>query len=357
MPAIGVGIILGIYSVYWYVAAGKLRAGIENFAAEPHPGDIAAGWSALSISGYPYRIAVTLTDPVATAPQTPEDWSWQASSLEADFLPYDLRHVVLKVDGEQVLRYRDVGGSRPLHTVRATAVGTWASYVDVKDAPFGRLAIDIDNLVAVRDGREATKPGKPGERFAAGRLQLHMRPSEDNTPSASAPVLASEAGSYDIALQGNDMAIDRASTLRALGSEIDLIAVQARLRNVPKNTGASLVELSRDWLQQGGSLAVSDLQVKWGPLNMWAQGEMTLDEKARPKGTFDAEITNYPGLLSALVKAGVINERDANLALVGMGLLAQLQGTPEGRLRVPVVMNEGKLYLGPIVVAKLDPVY
>jgi hypothetical protein len=357
VPAIGVGIVLGLYSVYWYVAAGKLRAGVENLAATPRPGDIAAGWSALSISGYPYRIAVTLTDPVATAPQTPEDWSWRANSLEADFLPYDLRHVVLKVDGEQVLRYRDVGGSRSLHTVRATAVGTWASYVDVKNAPFGRLAIDIDDLVAVRDGGEAAEPDKPGERFAAGRLQLHMRPSEDSAPGPATPVPADETGSYDIALQGNDMAIDRASSPLALGSEIELIAVQARLRNVPKNAGASLVELSRDWLQKGGSLAVSDLQIKWGPLNMWAQGEMTLDERARPKGTFDTEITNYPGLLSALVKAGVIDERDANLALVGMGLLAQLQGTPEGRLRVPVVMNEGKLYLGPIVVAKLDPVY
>jgi hypothetical protein len=84
---------------------------------------------------------------------------------------------------------------------------------------------------------------------------------------------------------------------------------------------------------------------------------MTLDDQARPKGNFDAEITNYPGLIAALVKGHVVSVRDAKLALVGMGLIAQLQGTPEGRLRVPIVMNEGKLYLGPIVVAKLNPVY
>jgi hypothetical protein len=358
VPAIGVGIALGLYSTYWYVVAEKTRGFFESFAASAHPGDIAVGWNDLSISGYPYRAAVTPTAPAATAPQAPEDWSWQAESLEADFLPYNLRHVVLKVDGEQVLQYRDVSGPHPRrHVVQATAAGTWASYVDMKDAPFGRLAIDIDNLVAVRDDGITDRGRKSGERFAAGRLQLHMRPSEEAAPVAATPVLVSDAGNYDLALQGNDMAIDRADAMPVLGSEIDLIAVQARLRNVPRNKSASLVELSRGWLQRGGSLAVSDLRIKWGPLDMWAQGELTLDDQARPKGNFDAEITDYAGLLAALVKAHVVDERDAKLALVGMGLIAQLQGTPEGRLRVPVVMNEGKLYLGPLMVAKLEPVY
>lgn len=358
-PFLGVAIILGVYSIYWYVAAGKLQTGIEAFATSAHSGDVAVGWSALSFSGYPYRIAATFTAPTITAPQAPEDWSWQAESLEADFLPYNLRHVVLKVDGEQVLHYRDVSASQPRrHTVRARAEGTWASYVDVKNAPFGRLAIDIDKLVAMRDEGER-KTGKPdsAERFSAERLQLHLRPAEDTATGSTVPVLAADAGSYDLALQGNDMAIGRADAIPVLGPNISFLAVQARLRNMPKNAKASFVELSRDWLQQGGRLAVSDLMVKWGPLDMWAQGEVTLDDKARPKGTFDAEISDYPGLLKALVKGGIVSQRDAKVALLGMGLVAQLQGSKEGKLRVPIVMNEGKLYLGPIVVATLDPVY
>lgn len=360
-PFLGVAIIFGAYSIYWYVAAGKLQTGIETFAANAHSGDIAVGWSALSFSGYPYRIAATFTAPTITAPQAPEDWSWQAESLEADFLPYNLRHVVLKVDGEQVLRYRDVSGPQPRrHVVRARAEGAWASYVDVRNAPFGRLAIDIDKLVAVKDeGEGEGKIGKPGplERLAAKRLQLHLRPAESPTTAPTAPVLAANAGSYDLALQGEDMVIDAAAAIPVLGSRISFLAVQARLRNMPKNAKASLIELSRDWLQQGGALAISDLIVKWGPLDMWAQGEVTLDDKARPKGTFNAEISDYPGLLKALVKGGVVSQRDAKVALLGMGLVAQLQGSKEGKLRVPIVMNDGKLYLGPIVVATLDLVY
>jgi hypothetical protein len=259
---IAVGVVFVLYSIFWYIVAGKRRASLETFATAPHRGDVAVGWSDLEVGGYPYRIAATLTAPVATAPLAPEDWSWQAESLEADFLPYNLRHVVLKIAGGQVLQYKDVSGPSPKrHTLRATtAGGAWASYVDVPGAPLGRLAIDIDNLVAELDG----EPGRaPAERFAAGRLQLHIRPAEGAAKTGEAPILASLAGSYDLALQGDNMAIDRADALPVLGPKIDLIAAQARLKNVPRSEHASLIELSRNWLQRGGVLTVSDLIVKF----------------------------------------------------------------------------------------------
>ncbi len=360
LPLIGVAVILVLYTAYWFVASDKLRATIEDFAARSPTSDIMVGWSDLSFSGYPYRIAVTFTDPTAHAPHTPENWAWSASDIEADFLPYNLRHVVLKVDGHQTLHYSDTRGPHARrHVIRAKAEGTWASYVDVAGAPFGRLAIDIKSLIAVRDGELAPTTSKPsGERLAAGRLQLHMQPADDPAPQTLASILGNDTGSYDIALQGDDVTLaPGAPTTPVLGADIKLIAVQARLRDVPHNSSASLVELSRDWLQKGGRLTVSDLRIKWGPLDLWGQGEVTLDDQARPKGQFDAEITDYPGLLAALVKAHIIRAQDAKLANVGLGFVAQLQGKTDGRISVPILMNDGKLFLGPLVVAELAPVY
>jgi hypothetical protein len=84
---------------------------------------------------------------------------------------------------------------------------------------------------------------------------------------------------------------------------------------------------------------------------------LTLDTEARPKGVFQAEVANYPALLDALVKARLVKERDAQLAKVGLGLFSELQGTGENRIRVPITMTDGKLYLGPLFVSKLDPLY
>jgi hypothetical protein len=361
LPLIGVGIILALYTTYWFVASDKLRATIEDFAARSPDSDIMVGWNSLAMSGFPYRIAVTFTDPTAKAPHTPENWAWSATDIEADFLPYNLRHVVLKVDGHQELHYSDARGPHPRrHVIRAKAEGTWASYVEVAGQPFGRLAIDITKLTAVRDGKLEANPASTdnGERIAAGRLQLHMQPTNDPAPQAIIPILGNNTGSYDIALQGDDVTLaPTAPTAPVLGSNITLLAVQARLRDVPHNSSASLVELSRDWLQKGGRLTVSDLRIKWGPLDLWGQGEVTLDAQARPKGQFDAEITNYPGLLAALVNAKIIRAQDAKLANVGLSFVAQLQGKADGRISVPILMNEGKLYLGPLVVAELAPIY
>lgn len=360
LPLIGVAVILVLYTAYWFIASDKLRATIEDFAAQSPTSDILVGWSHLSFSGYPYRIAATFTDPTVRAPHTPENWTWSASDIEADFLPYNLRHVVLKVEGRQELHYSDTQSPHAYrHVIRAKAEGTWASYVEVAGHPFGRLSIDINNLMAVHDGAlEPTTSKSNGERLAAGRLQLHMQPADETASQAITAILSDNTGSYDIALQGDDVTLaPTAPTAPVLGSDIKLIALQARLRDVPRNSSASLVEFSRDWLQKGGRLTVSDLRIKWGPLDLWGQGEVTLDAEARPKGQFDAEITDYPGLLAALVKAHIIRAQDAKLANVGMGFVAQLQGKTDGRISVPILMNDGKLYLGPLVVAELTPIY
>lgn len=354
LPAIIVLVVFGLYTTYWFVAATQLRQQIETFAAKADPSEIIVKWQDLGVSGFPYRIAVGFSAPDIRAPEAPENWHWQAAGLEADFLPYNLRHVVLKVDGEQRLSYSDVRGRAPLrHLVRAKAEGTWASYVDIKGEPFGRLAIDIDQLVASHDGDEFEDlaTGTSGERLSAARLQLHLRPADIEG------IIPAPTRSYDLALQGDEMMIASAAPTEVLGTSITLIAVQARLQDVPRKSHTSLVELSRDWLQQGGRLTVSDLRIQWGPLDLWAQGEVTLDNQARPQGRFDAEITDYAKLLAALVNAGIVRQQDAKVAQLGLGLVSQLQGKRDGRISVPIQLNDGKLFLGPLVVAHLDPVY
>ncbi|MGV8997398.1 MAG: DUF2125 domain-containing protein [Parvibaculaceae bacterium] len=359
LPYAGIALVFAVYSVYWVIAAQKLRAGIERASAQENSAAIDTDWSALTLGGYPYRISLTFTKPLADAPEAPEKWSWTADSLEADFLPYNLRHVVLKVDGEQRLTYSDVRAEKLRHLVRATSEGTFVSYIDEPNVDFGRLAIDINKPVIIRDGQQSGDLATDisGERLTADRLQLHMRPAADDEERNTPVNVPDNKDSYDIALQGDNMVLASSGPAAVLGSQVALIAVQARLRDVPHRNHASLVELSRGWLQQGGRLTVSDLRISWGPLELYAQGEMTLDEEARPKGEFNAEFSNYPKLLDALVAHGIIRREDARLATAGLSVIAQLQGKQDGRVSMPVIMRGGKLYLGPLPVATLEPLY
>tara|TARA_R110000824_G_scaffold118960_2_gene271520 strand:+ start:137934 stop:139070 length:1137 start_codon:yes stop_codon:yes gene_type:complete len=353
LPLIGVIVIMLAYTAYWFAVSGTFRDRIEAFAAESRGGDVLAEWTTLSMEGYPYRIAAAFTAPHVTAPRTPENWSWTAAGLEADVMPYNLRHIVLKVDGEQILQYNDTRGPAPLrHTIHAKAEGTWASYVAIKGVPFGRLAIDVNKLVARHDGGTGLDPTSQGEHLTAERLQLHVRPAEDTNASG-----ITLPGSYDFALQGNNVAVSAIGPAQVLGTHIELFTMQARLRDVTDEKSASPARLAKAWMRDGGRLTVSDLQIKWGPLDLWAQGNLALDDEARPAGNLDAEIRDYPALVQALVNQGIIRAQDAKIAQVGLGLVAQMQGKNDGAIAVPVVMKDGKLFLGPLVVARLDPLF
>ena len=339
-PTIAIAVLVALYAVYWTAVSREVRGALEIFATNPGHG-LVVGWQELSLGGFPYRIEARFSSPTASAATTPEAWSWKGEAAEIALLPHNLRHLIVNLRGTQELRYRDPSAPRIENAMFATMKGAWASYVEVPGASFGRLAVDVENVEARHER------GNPGsvETLDAGRLQLHMRPAPTGTPD------------LDIALQADVVTLGLTRSIRALGPDIARIMIQARARNLPPVERMSAVELFEQWRAVGGTLAVSDLIVQWGPLDMTASGEMALDEENRPQGRFDTEIADFEGLLEAMVRDGLVRERDARVALAGLVLVSQLQGSEPGRVRVPVSMNEGRLYLGPLAVADLSPLY
>jgi hypothetical protein len=346
LPAAALGLLVVLYSVYWFAVADEVRKSVEAFSVRGE-GGLVTGWKDFSVGGYPYRIEARFESPSASAPDAPEAWEWRGERAAVALLPYNLRHAVLTLGGEQVLRYRDV--RKRTHTVnelRAKTGTARASYVDLPESPFGRLAIDIENLDAVHLQSAAGLE----DSIAAERLQLHTRPATDDTGS---PIIAS----YDIAVQADGVAVDSLEVMPALGNSMELLLIQARLRDVPQTRHVSAIELLQAWREDGGTLALSDLVVKWGPLNLAASGELSLDALNRPQGQLDARVTDFEGLMEAMVRDGVVKENEARIALAGLVLVSQFQGNRSDEVRMPVIMQEGRLFLGPLAIAKLEPLY
>lgn len=346
LPAVALGAVVILYTVYWFTVADEVRKSVEAFSARGEEG-LVNGWNDFSVGGYPYRIEAAFEQPMASAPGAPEEWEWRGERAAVALLPYNLRHAVLTLGGEQVLRYRDLrAAARATSELRAKADTARASYVDLPESDFGRLAIDIENLDAVhRQGASGLE-----DEIAASRLQLHTRPATDE---AGEPVPAS----YDIAVQADGVFVDSAERVPALGNGMELLLIQARLRDVPQTRHVSAVELLRAWRADGGTLALSDLIVKWGPLDLTASGELSLDAQNRLQGQLDARVMDFEGLLEAMVRDGVVKEDEAKIALAGLTLVSQFQGNRSDEVRVPVIMQDGRLFLGPLAIAKLEPLY
>lgn len=349
MIALPVGLLavaLGLYGVYWVTLSNRVTAGLAAWAEDARANGIETAWSNTSVSGFPLRLALTVDHPLLANPGADSDWEWQTEKIVAQFLPYRLDHAILNIEGENIIRYTDHSKKPPArHEVRAKTQNAWASHIREPRAPsgtHGRFALDIEALEAFRDALGGTQ----GDRVAAKRVQLHTRPSPAQTGGTP--------GDYDLAFKGTGIELDLMGRTLPLGSALDHIEVQARLGHVPDLEGTALLQR---WARGGGTLAVSKLRLLWGPLDLEAQGEMHLDAAGRPEGRFDAILSHHEKLLSALVQADLINARQGRIAFAGLEAVSAFQGETNGRVRVPIMMRDGQLYLGPLPLGALGSVF
>jgi len=111
------------------------------------------------------------------------------------------------------------------------------------------------------------------------------------------------------------------------------------------------------WRKDGGTIEVDWLHVAWGTVDLRATGTLAIDAEGRPLGALSADIRGYAAALDALRKASVVTEKVANLAKIGLALLARKPpggGAPV--LTVPVTAQGGRLYAGPLKVLNLPRV-
>ena len=86
-----------------------------------------------------------------------------------------------------------------------------------------------------------------------------------------------------------------------------------------------------------------------GPLRLRGEGTATLDDTLRPIAALQTRVAGFTETLDALASQGIIAKEAARLAGIALRLLAR---TPEGggrpELTVPISVQEGDFYLGPV---------
>ncbi len=110
------------------------------------------------------------------------------------------------------------------------------------------------------------------------------------------------------------------------------------------------------WSANGGTVEVERLNLEWGAVEISAEGTLTLDRSLRPEAAFSAEIAGYGGLLDLLAEQGRMKPRDASFAKTFLNLMAKKKA---GRrvIETPVTAQGGMLFVGPLPLLKLAPVF
>ena len=303
------------WSGFWFFAASKTGEVIDAaFIREARAG---RDWTCpnRSVSGFPFRIEVTCDAPTFLSRIEGNAGSGRLARVRIQARAIDPTRAIATLTGP--LTYSNSAGGAELNWTDAkTSLAT-----DTKT--LSEFAFDIQGLtISLTQGSQAPLIG--------GAHRVSMTLAQDGaiaTPSGADYKFVSKIdgltfGPLDAAT-GNSQPLNL--EVQAIGTKIPL--VQPR----------SAALFAEDWRLAGGALRIVLFDLGKGPMHIGFTGDAGIDETHRPTGKFDATFQGIDALASQFL---------------GRGLAGFIKG---GHL--PMLLTGGKLYVGPIAVINLQPLY
>ncbi len=313
-------------AIYWLWAAGQVRTAIAQWAETQRAEGYDITYAGPEVRGFPIRLAVRLDDPRIAAPH---GWRWSGAAIagEAAFWQPLLLRLTLPRQQDLVAIWRGHERTLQLDAARADGMVRFDTRGQAVTATMDMADVTVreasgGSLRASRLHHEVTRPPN-----GDSRMQVRGEIDDLILPEAPSPF---------------------PETVEHLAYRADLIG------EIPSGEPAAALAA---WRDAGGLLEVSDLSLTWGPLAVRADGTAALDELLRPQGAFSARIAGLPEMLDALVAQGAMKPGAA--AALRLAVLTLADGRdPNGRpiVRLPVTLQDGRVFLGPAPLARLDPV-
>ncbi len=320
----------------WFWLAGRLEQVIAETTAFHRAQGYEVSYELGEASGLPFAMRRSAAAPSIASP---DGWRWQGPSLEGEaelFRPLELR--------------LDYPGRHEI--VPPAETGLASLSVDTETAT-GLVELGLDGGVAAVSTEVS---GLSADTAAWGQV------TADTLTARVAPLAAPQGATaadgpeprHAVSLALSDLRLP-ADSRPLLGHNITRLGFEGTIFGLPPE--APPAEALQAWRQAGGKMAVEQLDLAWGALVASGNGTLGLDEALRPAGLLDAEVAGLPQLVDLLVDEGRLDEAAGLGIKLGLMVLPGRNDSAGRRLlRVPVRLEGGTLFLGPLPLARLEPV-
>jgi hypothetical protein len=203
----------------------------------------------------------------------------------------------------------------------------------------GRVVAAIDVTAVDLAGLGLAQGTKIGD--AEAHIELPATPPQSHTDTA-----------LGVSLQMSDATLPAA--VPGFGDTLSGFSFSAQLKGaLPPG---QIVPALSHWRDDGGTIELQSLRLRWGSLLVDASGTLALDQALQPEGAFTAVITGQDAAVDVAVKTGALKPSDAGTAKAVLGLLARPNANGDKALTVPMTIEKQKLYLGPAKLANIPPI-
>ena len=323
VAAVVLAALAAAYTVFWFHAVGRAEVLLAEWADKCHAAGYQVTYGAVATAGFPFAFRIAIQEPRIASGPPHQLWSWQTDNILIEARPWALHRPSLTLPGEQI--------------VLVGAADDQAFYAATGE----RVRV----LLRVSETLEAVRLDLRQVRIEHSRWPQALR-------IARAEIDWREAhGDMALGLDIAGVALPE-SPAPPLGPVIDELAGAVRAMG-PRLEGSWPAALAA-WRDDGGTLEVEGVRLRWGPLAVTAEGTAALDSENRPIGAFDARIIGVDHVIESFVEAGQIDSLEAAAVKIGLSVLA----APDGRgIRLPATMQNGRLYLSGFAVGRLAPLF
>lgn len=323
MAALAVAI--GAYTFYWSYASKRAVAETAAWIAAQRAAGVEIRHGELAAQGFPYRISVRI--PALTAQDTRGPQSWRVKgNLLGTIQPWNPRHIIVQGDSLALAAWPQ--GATPPADAEAF---TGRSSIILKDGKWERLAFDAN------DPRIAM----PGQVLQGKHLAVSLRRNHGEDKERP-------DGSFDLALSGEELAVPP-GLANGFPPAVKRINATGQLSGDLASVPA--------WRESGGIVDFRLLDFLWGRIKVSGDGTVALDREMRPLGAMSATIQGHDAIIDALVGAGTLKGGEAAMAKAALGALAQRGEGGQPSIKVAISAQDGRLYVGPVPVGRLRPLF
>ncbi len=315
-----------VWSGFWLYLHRETRLRMDAGAESLRSAGYQVAWQERRITGYPFRLNVTLVD---ASIREPSGWALTTPRLETQAYVHGLGTWVLAAP-EGFTFVRPLGG--PV-SVKGELVRASLSHLDNTPPNFSF------------EGRKLTfTPGPGAQPFgltAAEKVETHLRAG----PSDQAAVL------FRV-----DNGAARLSGLfaRMAGDKPVSMVWDSTLSKVSAFKGSNWPAAVKSWSAAGGSMSVRQAGLTAGSAVIGSQsGSLGVGYDGRLSGSLQVNLREAPQALSAMAQTGVIRPE---AALAAAAVAAARQGSGDVA-QATITFQAGQTTLGPVAIGPAPRVY
>lgn len=321
------------YGYYWHYVAGRLQAGISDWATQQRSLGHEIAFENNTISGFPLAFRTSFRKVTLSFVQPAGTFSVEAETLVAQMRPWNLQDITVTSETPVALALASPAPSGGAPQTARVRNGT----ARIQLQPSGQLktaAIEANSVTV--DSRAGTYAAEKA--LAAIELPATM-PVDYHQPLLS----------FDLTVSTLTLPLSQRAVTDA---PIEKLAAKGAIMG-PVPASIDLPAAMMAWANTGGTVELKSFDFVQAPLILAGEGTVALDEALQPLGALTIRAQGLPETIDLLQRDGRI---DARAAKTG-GMMAKGLARPDeaGRqvVSVSLSLQQGYLWLGPIRITQL----